>query len=334
MNESADTGASIASSSARAGAKIRLGFIVGPTGTGKSALAIEVAERLGAEIVNADSRLLYRGMDIGTAKPSGEERRRVPHHLIDILAPGEPIDVAGFRERARAAIAQVVSRGRPVIVAGGSGLYLRVLRGGIFSGPPASGEIRAELAALAAERGAPHLHAQLRAADPEAAARISVNDLYRIVRALEVFRITGTPITTHQRRHGFDSAEYDTLTIGLSLPRDRLYDAIDRRFDLMVAAGLVDEVRRLIAAGCGIDTPPMRAIGYRQIAAYLRGEITLEAAIEIAKRDTRRLAKRQLTWFRRDPEIAWVDALTGREQALSLLSGFLAPHAAGGQCQS
>jgi len=333
MNPSAETVSGIASDPLRADAKIRLGFIVGPTGTGKSALAIEVAERLGAEIVNADSRLLYRGMDIGTAKPCGEERRRVPHHLIDILAPGEPIDVAGFRERARAAIAQVVARGRPVIVAGGSGLYLRVLRGGIFSGPPASVEIRAELAALAAERGTPHLHVQLRAADPEAAARISVNDLYRIVRALEVFRITGTPITAHQRRHGFDSAEYDTLTIGLSLPRDRLYEAIDRRFDLMVSAGLVDEVRRLIAAGCGIDTPPMRAIGYRQIAAHLRGEIMLEAAIEIAKRETRRLAKRQLTWFRRDPEIAWVDAVTGREQALSLLSGFLAPRA-GGQRRS
>ena len=327
-------GASPALGGARAGSKIRLGLIVGPTGTGKSALAIEIAERLGAEIVNADSRLLYRGMDIGTAKPSTGERRRVPHHLIDLLLPGEPIDVAGFRERARAAIAQVVSRGRPVIVAGGSGLYLRVLRGGIFSGPPASAEIRAELAALATERGAPHLHAQLRAADPEAAARIPVHDLYRIVRALEVFRLTGTPITAHQRRHGFNCAEYDTLTIGLSLPRDRLYAAIDRRFDLMVAAGLVDEVRRLIAAGCGIDTPPMRAIGYRQIAAYLRGEITLTAAIELAKRDTRRLAKRQLTWFRRDPEIAWVDALTGREQALTLLRGFLAPPAAGGQCQS
>ena len=334
MNASAETASEIASDPVRVGAKIRVGFIVGPTGTGKSALAIEVAERLGAEIVNADSRLLYRGMDIGTAKPSGEERRRVPHHLIDILAPGEPIDVAGFRERARAAIAQVVARGRPVIVAGGSGLYLRVLRGGIFSGPPASAAIRAELAALAAKRGAPHLHAQLRAADPEAAARISVNDLYRIVRALEVFRITGTPISTHQRRHGFDSAEYDTLTIGLSLPRDRLYAAIDRRFDLMVSAGLVDEVRRLIAAGCRIDTPPMRAIGYRQIAAYLSGELTLEAAIEIAKRDTRRLAKRQLTWFRRDPEIAWIDAVTGREQALTLLSGFLSPRAAAGQCQS
>ncbi len=326
MNAATGNGASIAVGSARAGSKTRVGFIVGPTGTGKSALAIEVAERIGAEIVNADSRLLYRGMDIGTAKPSLAERRRVPHHLVDILTADEPIDVAGFRERARAAIAGVVSRGRPVIVAGGSGLYLRVLRGGIFSGPPASPAIRAELAALAAERGAPHLHAQLRAADPEAAARISVNDLYRIVRALEVFRMTGTPITTHQRSHGFHSTEYDALTIGLELPRDRLYAAIDRRFDLMVAAGLVEEVRALIAAGCRVDTPPMRAIGYRQIAAYLRGEMTLEAAIEIAKRDTRRLAKRQLTWFRRDPEIAWVDAEAGRGQALTLLSEFLAPH--------
>ncbi len=168
-------------------------------------------------------------------------------------------------------------------------------------------------------------------ADPEAAARIAVNDRYRIVRALEVFRLTGTPITTHQRRHGFDSAEYDTLTIGLDLPRERLYAALDRRFDAMVMAGLVQEVRALLAAGYGIDTPAMRAIGYRQIAAYLRGAMTLEAAIALAKRDTRRLAKRQLTWFRRDPEITWLDAQAGGEQALTLLSGFLAPRARGSQ---
>ena len=328
MNSGAATGVPAI---AHASSKVRVGFIVGPTGTGKSALALEVAERLGAEIVNADSRLFYRGMDIGTAKPSIAERRRVPHHLIDLLAPDEPTDVAGFRARARGAIADIVARGRPVIVAGGSGLYLRVLRRGIFDGPPASPELRAELAALAAEHGAPHLHAQLRAADPEAAARISVNDRYRMVRALEVFRLTGTPITAHQRRHGFDSAEYDTLTVGLDLPRDRLYAALDRRFDAMVAAGLVQEVRALLAAGYGIDTPALRAIGYRQIAAYLRGAMTLETAIALAKRDTRRLAKRQLTWFRGDPEIAWVDAQAGGEQALTLLSGFLVPRAGASQ---
>jgi tRNA dimethylallyltransferase len=310
------------------GGKIRLGLIVGPTGTGKSALALAVAERMGAEIVNADSRLFYRGMDLGTAKPSAEDRRRVPHHLVDIAAPDEPLDVAGFRELARRAIDGIAARGRPVIVAGGSGLYLRVLRGGIFGGPPASSEIRRELAAQAAEHGVASLHARLSEIDPEAAVRISVNDLYRIIRALEVFRLTGIPISAHQRRHGFDSAEYDTLTIGLEMPRDSLYAAIDRRFDAMVAAGLVEEVRALIAAGYRVDTPPLHAIGYRQIASSLRGELALAEAIALAKRETRRLAKRQLTWFRRDPEIAWLDAERGREEALKRLQDFLAPAAA------
>jgi tRNA dimethylallyltransferase len=311
------------------GGKIRLGLIVGPTGTGKSALALEIAERIGAEIVNADSRLFYRGMDLGTAKPSPADRRRVPHHLVDIVAPDEPLDVAGFRALARRAIDGIAARGRPVIVAGGSGLYLRVLRGGIFNGPPASPEIRRELAAHAVEHGVPSLHARLSEIDPEAAARISADDLYRIIRALEVFRLTGIPISAHQRCHGFEAAEYDTLTIGLEMPRDRLYAAIDRRFDAMVAAGLIEEVRALVAAGYRVDAPPLCAIGYRQIAGSLRGELALADAIALAKRETRRLAKRQLTWFRRDPEIAWLDAERGRAEALKRLQDFLAPAAAG-----
>lgn len=314
-----------------AGSKIRVGFIVGPTGTGKTSLALDIAERLGAEIVNADSRLLYRGMDIGTAKPSIEERRRVPHHLIDIRQPDQPLDVACFRDLARRAIAEIAARGRPVIVAGGSGLYLKVLRGGIFNGPQASPEIREELGAIAARNGVGSLHAQLREVDPDAAARISPNDLYRIVRALEVFRITGTPITVHQRRHRFESAEYETLTVGIELPRERLYAAIERRFDAMVAAGMVEEVRALIAAGHNADTPPLCTIGYRQVGAHIRGELTLEAAIALAKRDTRRLGKRQLTWFRRDPEIVWVDGERGTEHALALFRNFFArPEAANG----
>jgi tRNA dimethylallyltransferase len=317
-------GARTASTANGTDAKIRLGLIVGPTGSGKSAIAIEIAERLGAEIVNADSRLLYRGMDVGTAKPSIDDRRRVPHHLIDVRAPDAPLDVAGFRELATSAIAGIAARGRPVIVVGGSGLYLRVLRDGIFKGPPASPAIRTELGALAAERGTNSLHEQLRAVDPRAALRISPNDLARVVRALEVFRLTGVPISEHQQRHGFASTDYVTLTVGLDLPRERLYAAIDRRFDEMVAAGIVDEVRSLIAAGCPIDAPPMRAIGYRHISAYLGGNLSLEAAIAIAKLDTRRLAKRQLTWFRRDPEIAWVDDDRAMEQALPLFTNFFA----------
>lgn len=303
---------------------IRVGFIVGPTGAGKSALALELAERLDAEIVNADSRQVYRGLDIGTAKPSAEERRRVPHHLIDVRAPDDPLDVAAFVALARAAIADIAARGRAPLVVGGSGLYLRVLRGGIFAGPPAAPELRRELAALAAERGIEYLHARLAEVDPASAARIGHRDLYRVTRALEVYRLTGQPISAHQERHRFAARPYQTLAAGIATERKRLYEAIERRFDEMVARGLVDEVRALLAAGCDPGRPPLRTVGYRQIAAAVRGEMTLGEAIVLAKRDTRRLAKRQLTWFRADPEIVWIDAEPRLEQAFELLSAFFA----------
>ncbi len=303
-------------------AKPRVGFIVGPTGIGKSALALYVAERLGAEIVNADSRQLYRGMDIGTAKPSAEERRRVPHHLIDVRAPNEPLDVAQFLKLARGAIAEIAARRRPVLVVGGSGFYLRVLRRGIFDGPSASPALRSELEARAAGHGVEALYQELRGVDPAAAARLEPRDLYRIVRALEVYRLTGVPISVHQSRHALAEPQYDSLIVGLKLPRERLYAALDRRFDEMIAAGLVEEVSSLAAAGHRPDAPPLSTIGYKHVAAYLRGELGLADAITLAKRDTRRLAKRQLTWFRRDPAIVWVDAEHGGEEALGLFEDF------------
>ena len=292
-------------------ARIAVGFIVGPTGAGKSALAMAVAERSNCEIVNADSRQFYRGMDLGTAKPSAEDRRRVPHHLIDVRDPDEPLDVAEFAQLARAAIENIAARGRNPLVVGGSGLYLRVIRGGIFRGPAASPEIRDRLAKVAAEQGVAHLHQRLREIDPEAANRIGVNDLYRIVRALEVFELTGETISAHQHRHRFADIGYDTLTVGVEVERKKLYDAIDARFDAMVAAGLVEEVRALIQAGYSPERPPLSTIGYKQIAVYLRGEMTLADAIALAKQESRRLAKRQLTWFRREPEIVWLDPERG-----------------------
>ena len=303
-------------------ARIAVGFIVGPTGAGKSALAMEVAERANCEIVNADSRQFYRGMDLGTAKPSAEDRRRVPHHLIDVRDPDESLDVAEFAQLARAAIEDIAARGRNPLIVGGSGLYLRVIRGGIFSGPAASAEIRDRLAKVAAQLGVGHLHQKLREIDPEAANRIGVNDLYRIVRALEVFELTGETISAHQRRHRFADIGYDTLTIGVEVERKKLYDAIDTRFDAMVSAGLVDEVRALIDAGYSPEKPPLSTIGYKQIAAYLRGEIALADAIAQAKQESRRLAKRQLTWFRREPEIVWLDPEHGARDALALFEKF------------
>jgi len=302
--------------------RIKVGFIVGPTGSGKSALAMTLAERLGAEIVNADSRQLYIGMDIGTAKPSPEERRRVLHHLIDVRTPDQPLDVAEFVAMARVAIVDIARRGHRAMVVGGSGFYLRALRGGIFRGPAASDEIRRELEGIAAERGIPFLHDELMKVDPPSASRIQRNDLYRIVRALEVYRITGVPISVHQQRHAFAQREFDTLTIALEVPRERLYENINARFDAMMAEGLVEEVRRLLAQGYSPERPPLSTIGYREIAAHIRGEITLEAAIDLAKRKTRQFAKRQLTWFRHEGELRWVDALRGAEQAQMLFEKF------------
>lgn len=302
----------------------RVGFIVGPTGAGKTALAIEIAERLDLEIVNADSRQVYRGMDIGTAKPTAAERRRVPHHLIDIRTPAEPLDVAEFAKLGRDAIAEISARGRHALVVGGSGLYLRALRGGIFRGPAASREIRARLEQAAREHGVPHLHERLREVDPVAAGRIGVNDLYRITRALEVFELTGEAISVHQERHAFSNRSYECLAVGINLNREALYDAINRRFDEMIADGLVDEVRGLIAAGYQAERPPLASIGYKQIAAHLRGEMSLAEAVEIAKRESRRFAKRQMTWFRGDPEITWLDRNAAAEQAGKLFSEFFA----------
>jgi len=301
---------------------IKLGFIVGPTGIGKTALTLEVAQRLGAEIVNADSRQVYRGMDIGTAKPSAAELARVRHHLVDIRSPEQPLDVAQFRALAQTAIAEIAPRGAPILVTGGSGLYLRVLRYGIFSGPSASPAIRNELLEAAARQGTEYLYDELRRIDPAAARRLEPHDLYRIVRAIEVFRLTGITMSQHQAEHGFARPEYETLTIGLRTDREQLYQAIDRRFDAMMAAGLVAEVKALLEAGYTPHVPPLSTIGYKHVAAYLRGESTLEVAVETAKRDTRRLAKRQLTWFRRDPEIIWIDAGSGAEQAYTLFAEF------------
>ncbi len=303
----------------------RVGLIVGPTGAGKTAFAIELAERLGAEIVNADSRQLYRGMDLGTAKPTAAERARVIHHLIDVRDPNDPIDVAEFAALAGAAIAGIAARGRAVLIVGGSGLYLRVLRGGIFAGPPAAPALRAELGALAAAHGLAYLHRRLREADAEAAQRIDAGDLARMIRALEVHALSGIPISEHQRRHREAGGGYQNLAVALTVTRERLYERIDRRFDAMIAGGLVAEVRGLLAAGARPGGALGQTIGYREIARYLAGEIDLPAAVALAKRESRRLAKRQMTWFRRERDLVWLDPERGIEEALGRFREFFHP---------
>jgi tRNA dimethylallyltransferase len=292
--------------------------LVGPTGTGKTALALELAEAIGAEIVNLDSRQVYRGMDIGSAKPTPAERRRVPHHVFDVVAPDSAFDCAQYRALAQAAITTIQQRGRRVLLVGGTGLYLKVLRYGLFPGPPRSAPLRAELEAL--EASAPGaLHAELQGVDRDCANRLHPHDRVRLIRAVEVWRLTGRPMSLWQREHGFARPELDVVPIGLTLARPALYARINARCAAMVAGGLVDEVRALWAAGYGPQLPALASIGYRQIGAFLRGESDLPTAIDHMARQTRHLAKRQLTWFRADPTIRWLDAGTGVAQVMAVL---------------
>lgn len=290
--------------------------IVGPTGTGKTALSIELARKVGAEIVNLDSRQVYRGLDIGSAKPSREQRAAVPHHLFDVVDPDEPFDCARYRDLARAAIADIRGRGNGVLLVGGTGLYLKVLQHGLFDGPPREPSIRVELSALEdAQPGA--LHAQLSQVDPACAARLHPHDRRRLIRALEVHRLTGRPMSAWQQEHGFRAAEYEIRVVVLAMDRKRLYARIDRRCAAMIDAGLVDEVRGLWARGYGPDLESMRSIGYREVGRHLRGECSLEQAVDDMAKETRHLAKRQITWFRAVREAEWRDAETATADDLA-----------------
>jgi tRNA dimethylallyltransferase len=287
------------------GERPRLVVVVGPTASGKSALALRLAEAAGAEVVSADSQQVYRGLDIGTGKVSPAERALVPHHLIDVAEPSEVMSAARYAALADAAIADIAARGRPIVVAGGTGLYLRALLHGLFEGPPADAALRAELETQ--ETAA--LLERLRGVDPEAAARILPNDRRRLVRALEVHALTGVPISTHQRAHDVRHApsRYPATWVGLDPPRAELGRRIDARVDAMFAAGLVDEVRAL-AARHPLELRAFDAIGYREVRAHLRGELGLEEARAQVKAATRRYARRQLGWFRAEPAITWYNA--------------------------
>ena len=282
--------------------------IVGPTATGKTETGVLVARALGGEVVSADSMYCYRGMDIGTAKPTGEERQGVPHHLIDILDPDEPFSVADYKARAEAVIDDVLARGRVPILVGGSGLYVRaVVTGSSFTFAPPDRALRAQLTEEAERDGVEVLHARLATVDAEAATRIMPRDLKRIIRALEVYQTTGEPISHLQALARQRSPRYNTCQSGLTLPREELYRRIEVRIDRMLEAGLVEEVKRLLDQGYSEDLVAMKGLGYAQLARFLRGTCTQDEAVLQLRRDTRRFAKRQLTWFRADPRIQWLD---------------------------
>ena len=272
--------------------------IVGPTASGKSALAMRVAERLGGEIVSADSRQVYRHLSIGTAKPTAEERARVRHHLIDVVDPGERYDVLRYQREGRAAMEEIRARGRTALVVGGTGLYVRALLDGLdLASLPHDPAVRARLES----EDPATLHDRLRAIDPEAGSRVDPRNRRRLVRYLEVATIVGGPVS---RAHGPRVA---ALRIGLRPPREVLVAAIERRVRAMIGAGVLDETRALVARGIDPRLPSMSAHGYVHWAAHLRGDIDLATAIALTARDVRAYSRRQMTWFRRDPAIRWFD---------------------------
>lgn len=285
--------------------KPRLTVIAGPTASGKTALAVELALRAGGEIVSADSQQVYKHFDIGTAKPSAEELAAVPHHLISEVEPLETFSAAEYQRRADAAIADIASRGKPVFVVGGTGLYLRVLLHGVVEAPGALPELRAELEALAAAEGREAVHRKLAEVDPETAAKLPPNDLVRIVRALEIHARTGIPASEFRRAHAFSADRYPFSLYVLEPPREALYATINARTEAMFARGLVEETRELLAAGFA-DAAPMRSVGYVQARAVVEGRMTLDEAIQDTAQETRRYAKRQLTWFRKEPGAVFV----------------------------
>ncbi len=282
--------------------------VVGPTAVGKTALAMRLAEVLPVEVVSADSRQVYRGMDIGTAKPTLRERERVPHHLVDVVNPDQPFSLAQYQGLAGEAIETIHARGRIPLLVGGTGLYVRAVLEGLRvpQVEPDPG-LRAKLAAEAASEGYATLHQRLRALDPVAAERIDARNVRRVVRALEVCYRMGQPMSSLQRAV---PPPYSILRIGLRMSRELLYRRIDQRLERMIEAGLVEEVRSLVEQGYGYDLPAMSGLGYREIGAYLRGEITLAQAVTHIQWHTHRFVRQQATWFRADDaSIAWFEAL-------------------------
>ncbi|MCL5123265.1 MAG: tRNA (adenosine(37)-N6)-dimethylallyltransferase MiaA [Deltaproteobacteria bacterium] len=287
--------------------KPKIIILAGPTASGKTRVALELARRFSAAIVSADSIQIYRFMDIGSAKPSIEERQQIPHFMIDIRYPDEDFSAGDYVNEARSIIRKIVEKSMVPLVSGGTGLYIRLLRGGIADLPRADLNLRSRLLQICEKEGIQALTARLETVDPSAAKNIGPNNLVRILRALEVFELTGRPFSELQRKHAFRDCPYNALYLGLNPEREKLYQAIDDRVDSMMTSGLLDEVRYLHGLGYGAELKPLQSIGYRHAGTVLAGHATLLEATELMKRDTRHYAKRQLTWFRSEPDLRWFD---------------------------
>ncbi len=285
----------------------RLICVCGPTASGKTALSVALAQRLHTEIISADSMQIYRGMDIGTAKPTFGERGNVPHHLLDVCEPGESFSVARYVELADSAAQDILSRGMIPIVVGGTGLYMDALiECSVFSGGDTDAEVREKYKRMAEEQGNEAVHACLERIDPESAEKLHPNNLKRVIRALEVYESTGSTLGDFNRSHKRPSPKYEALKLGIC-PDDRqtLYDRIERRVDKMLSEGLLEETRRLLESG-NLNSTAAQAIGYKELLGYLKEEASLEECVSVLKQRTRNYAKRQLTWLRRDKNIHWL----------------------------
>ncbi len=280
--------------------------IAGPTASGKTSLSIELAKLLNGEIISADSMQVYKYMDIGTAKPSAEEMQGIRHYLIDELLPNEEFNVVKFKEAAEKYIEAILEKGKQPIIAGGTGLYISSLINNInFSETVSDWELRKQLEREAEEYGPVHIHDKLKLVDPASAASIHPNNVKRVIRSLEVYYQTQKPISYHNEKSREIPPKYKFILLGLTMEREKLYDRINKRVDIMLENGLIDEVERLVELGYADSITSMQGIGYKEILSYLRKEITLEEAVETVKRESRRYAKRQITWFKRIKEIKW-----------------------------
>ena len=287
--------------------KPKLLCLLGPTAVGKTEIAIQLAQHLDAEIISVDSRQIYRQMDIGTAKPTPEEQQAARHHLIDCVDIAQPFSVADYQSLADIAITDIQNRGKQVLLVGGAGLYFRAIIDGLFEGPAADLSFRKRLEKDASLHGVDVLHDRLRTCDPESADRIHPNNLVRVIRALEVYELTGIPMSKHQQQWQSENQRYPFDAFGVTMPRELLYHRIEQRVDVMLANGLIAEVESLLTAEFSRDTFALQSFGYKELIAYLDGKCTYVEAVEQLKQNTRRFAKRQLTWFRKDTRIEWVD---------------------------
>lgn len=301
--------------------------IIGPTASGKTKLSIELAKDVNGEIISADSMQVYKYMDIGTAKPDKEEMQGIKHYLVDEVTPDEEFSVARYQELALKYIDEIISKGKVPIIAGGTGLYINSLIYNLeFTDTICDWDLRERLSKEAEEKGNEYLHNKLKEIDPKAAQNIHMNNVKRVIRAIEVYTYTNKPISVHQEESRKNPPKHNYIIIGIMTDRERLYERINKRVDLMLQNGIVEEVKSLMEMGYDKSTIAMQGLGYKEILSYLRGEITLDEAIDVLKRDTRRYAKRQITWFKRLENVFWikVDEFYNEEKILKNIKYHLA----------